>query len=350
MEKNEKISALKNEIINALSNAKTTKEVLEIRSTYFGKKGSVQELSNLMGSLPKEGRKEFGLLLNNFKNEVNVLIEEKLGVFEISELESKLENDKIDITLPGTKIQIGSTHPLTKIVEIVEDLFISMGYDVVAGPEVEYDLYNFEMLNIPPNHPARDTQDSFYITGEVLLRTQTSNVQARTMLSNADKSPIRIICPGKTFRKDDDDATHSHQFMQIEGLIIDKSISLANLKGTLEELVKRMFGSDRIVRFRPSYFPFTEPSYEVDVSCFKCGGEGCSICKHTGFIEVLGSGIVHPNVLKMGGYDPEIYTGFAFGMGVERFAMLKYGITDVRDFYTNDLRLLGEFNRVGGDE
>ena len=232
----------------------------------------------------------------------------------------------------------------------IEEIFISMGYDIVSGPIVESDLYNFEKLNLPKGHPARDAQDSFYIEDEsILLRTQTSPVQARVMDANNEKGPIRILCPGKTFRRDDDDATHSHQFSQIEGLVIGDNISLADLKGTLEEFAKKMFGEDRSLRFRPSFFPFTEPSFEVDVSCFKCGGKGCSICKGTGWIEILGSGVVHPNVLKNCGYDPEKYTGFAFGIGQERVAMLKYGINDIRSFYTNDTRFLNDFNRMDGE-
>ena len=242
-------------------------------------------------------------------------------------------------------------HPLIRTVEEIENIFISMGYDVVEGPEVEQDLYNFEKLNLPKGHPARDAQDTFYIEDEeVLLRTQTSGVQARTMDSHLEKGPIRMICPGKVYRRDDDDATHSHQFMHLEALVVDKNISVANLKGTLEEVIKKLFGEDREIRLRPSFFPFTEPSFEVDVTCFKCGGKGCSICKDTGWIEVLGSGEVHPNVLRNCGYDPEIYTGFAIGIGIERIAMLKYGITDIRNFYTNDMRFLNDFNRIGSDK
>ena len=241
----------------------------------------------------------------------------------------------------------GSLHPVTRIIEDIEDLFVSMGYDVVTGPELENDEYCFERLNLPKGHPARDMQDSFYITNEHLLRTQTSAVQARTMLANTEKTPIRMICAGKTYRREDD-ATHSHQFGQVEGLVIDKKerhVSLADLKGTLEIFVKKLIGKNCELRFRPSYFPFTEPSYEVDVSCFKCGGKGCSLCKQTGWIEVLGAGIVHPNVLKMNGYDPEEYGGFAFGTGLERLAMFKYGIPDMRYLYSNDIRFLSQFDR-----
>ena len=259
-------------------------------------------------------------------------------------MDAKLEKEKIDITLPSTKIIRGSKHPMNRIIEEVEDLFVSMGYDVVDGPELETDEYCFERLNLPQGHPARDMQDSFYVTTEYLLRTQTSAVQARVMMANEEKKPIKVICPGKTYRRDDD-ATHSPQFGQVEGLVIDENISLADLKGTLEVFMKKMLGENTKLRFRPSYFPFTEPSYEVDVSCFKCQGKGCNLCKQTGWIEVLGSGMVHPNVLKMNGYDPEKYTGFAFGTGLDRHAMFKYGITDIRTLYTNDVRFLKQFDR-----
>ena len=256
----------------------------------------------------------------------------------------KLESERIDVSLPSSKIIRGSKHPLTRVIEEIEDLFVSMGYDVVSGPELETDEYCFERLNLPKGHPARDMQDSFYITPEYLLRTQTSAVQARAMMANKEKTPIRIIVPGKTYRREDD-ATHSHQFNQVEGLVIDKNISFADLKGTLEIFMKHMLGENTELRFRPSYFPFTEPSYEVDVSCFKCGGKGCNLCKQTGWIELLGSGIVHPNVLKMNGYDPEVYSGFAFGTGLDRLAMFKYGITDIRLLYSNDVRFLNQFDR-----
>ena len=241
----------------------------------------------------------------------------------------------------------GSKHPINRTIEQIQDLFLSMGYDVIDGPELETDEFCFERLNLPKGHPARDMQDSFYITPEHLLRTQTSAVQARVMLGNEEKSPIRMICTGKTYRREDD-ATHSHQFNQVEGLVIDKkerNVSLADLKGTLEVFVKEMLGDNLDLRFRPSYFPFTEPSYEVDVTCFKCGGKGCNLCKQTGWIEILGAGIVHPNVLKMNGYDPEKYSGFAFGTGIDRLAMFKYGITDMRYLYANDVRFLKQFDR-----
>lgn len=345
---NEKIQELKQEIKEKLSSVQNTKELNDIRVEYLGKKGPISELSGMMKTLSVEEKKSFGALLNTFKTEVNALIDFKKKALEEAELNARLEAEKIDITLDSTKIPVGGKHPIQMVIDDVCDLFISMGYDVVEGPEVEQDLYNFEKLNLPKGHPARDTQDSFYITEEMLLRTQTSPVQARTMEANKEKSPIRMICPGKTYRRDNDDATHSHQFTQIEGLVVDENISMADLKGTLEILAKTMFGEDRVVRFRPSYFPFTEPSLEVDVSCFKCGGEGCSLCKQTGWIEILGSGMVHPNVLRECGYDPEKYTGFAFGMGPERIAMLKYGINDIRHFYTNDMRFISDFNRKEG--
>ena len=304
-----------------------------------------------MKELSVDEKKEFGKTLNEFKTNINSLFESKKEIIEKKELEQKLESEKIDITLPATKLSVGNIHPLTRTIEEIEEIFMSMGYDVVEGPEIEQDLYNFEKLNLPKNHPARDAQDTFYIDGiETMLRTQTSDVQARTMDANKEKGPIRMICPGKVYRRDDDDATHSHQFMQLEALVVDKDISVANLKATLETVIKKLFGDDREIRLRPSFFPFTEPSFEVDVTCFKCGGKGCSICKDTGWIEVLGSGEVHPNVLRNCGYDPDKYTGFAIGMGIERITMLKYGITDIRNFYTNDLRFIKDFDRVGGNK
>lgn len=346
----ERIQEIKEQLQSKVSTVTTLNELNDLRVEFLGKKGSITELSNCMREIPNEEKKEFGSLLNTIKNEANDLLNAKKEELELEELQKKLNDETIDVTLPGTKLTVGGTHPLTKVIDEIEEIFVSMGYDVVEGPEIEQDLYNFEKLNLPKGHPARDAQDSFYITDEMLLRSQTSPVQARTMDANLEKTPIRIICPGKVYRRDDDDATHSHQFTQIEGLVVDKNISLADLKGTLEILAKRLFGEDREIRFRPSFFPFTEPSIEVDVSCFKCGGVGCPICKDTGWIEILGSGMVHPNVLKGCGYDPEKYTGFAFGIGPERVAMLKYGITDIRNFYTNDVRFLQDFNRVEGGE
>lgn len=346
----ERVENLKKEIKEKIEKVISLKELNDLKVEYLGKKGPINELSSMMKELSVDEKKEFGRVLNELKAEVGTLFDTAREALEEKELNEKLEREKIDITLPSSKIHVGSVHPITKVIEEIEDLFVSMGYDVVEGPEIEEDLYNFEKLNLPKGHPARDAQDSFYITEEMLLRTQTSPVQARTMDANLEKTPIRVICPGKVYRRDDDDATHSHQFTQIEGLVVGENISLSHLKGTLEEVAKKLFGADREVRFRPSFFPFTEPSLEVDVSCFKCGGSGCSICKGTGWIEILGSGMVHPNVLKGCGYDPEKYTGFAFGMGPERIAMLKYGIHDIRNFYINDLRFLEDFNRVEGSE
>lgn len=343
------MNELKTKILEELKSVTNTKELNELKTNYFGKKGPINELSSTMKDLSIDEKKEFGMKLNAFKEELNNIINTKKEELETKELEEKLNNEKIDITLPSTNINVGSIHPLERVIEEIEEIFISMGYDVVEGPEIETDEYCFEKLNLPKNHPARDAQDTFYIEDEeILLRTQTSGVQARTMDDNKEKSPIRIICPGKVYRRDDDDATHSHQFMQLEALVVDKDISVANLKGTLDILIKKLFGEDREVRLRPSFFPFTEPSFEVDVSCSKCNGTGCAICKETGWIEVLGSGEVHPNVLRNCGYDPEVYTGFAIGMGIERIAMLKYGITDIRSFYTNDLRFLKDFDRIDG--
>ena len=341
----EEIENIRNNAVKEIEIASDAKELELLRVKYLGKKGELTAILRGMGGLSPEERPVVGGLVNVVKAELEEIIGKKEIDFEKAELKRKLEEEKIDITLPSTKIKRGSKHPLNRIIEDVEDLFVSMGYDVVTGPELETDEYCFERLNLPKGHPARDMQDSFYITSEYLLRTQTSAVQARTMMANEEKTPIRIICPGKTYRRDDD-ATHSHQFSQVEGLVIDKNISLADLKGTLEVFVKKMLGENLELRFRPSYFPFTEPSYEVDVSCFKCGGKGCNLCKQTGWIEVLGSGIVHPNVLKMNGYDPEVYSGFAFGTGLDRLAMFKYGITDIRLLYQNDVRFLEQFDRI----
>lgn len=342
----EQIEKIKKDALDIISNIKDSKELEELRIKYLGKKGELTAILRGMGNLSAEERPQIGNLVNNVREKIENSIKEKEEYFKNKELEDKLQKEKIDITLPATKIKRGSKHPFNRVIEEIEDLFVSMGYDVVDGPELETDEYCFERLNLPKGHPARDMQDSFYVTAEYLLRTQTSSVQARTMMQNTEKTPIRVICPGKTYRRDDD-ATHSHQFGQVEGLVIDKNISLADLKGTLEVFVKKMLGENSELRFRPSYFPFTEPSYEVDVSCFKCGGKGCNLCKQTGWIEILGSGMVHPNVLKMNGYDPDIYTGFAFGTGLDRLAMFKYGITDIRLLYTNDVRFLNQFDRKG---
>lgn len=340
-ERLEEISKMTKEKVEQIT---TSQELKELKAKVLGKKSELTEILRGMGQIAAEQRPVVGELVNKVRTEIEEVIDSKEKEFEEAELKRKLEAEKIDITLPATRIKRGSIHPLNRIIEDVEDLFVSMGYDVVTGPELETDEYCFERLNLPKDHPARDMQDSFYITTEYLLRTQTSSVQARTMMANTEKTPIRMICPGKTYRKEDD-ATHSHQFNQVEGLVVDKDISFANLKGTLEVFVKRLLGEKTQLRFRPSYFPFTEPSYEVDATCFKCGGKGCNLCKQTGWIELLGSGMVHPNVLKMNGYDPDVYSGFAFGTGLDRLAMFKYGITDMRLLYTNDVRFLSQFDR-----
>lgn len=330
-----------------IANIKDMQSLNDLRVKVLGKKGELTEILRGMKDLSAEERPVVGNLVNKVKEDIESSIEKAEKLLKQKELEKKLEEEKIDITLPSSKIKRGSKHPINRTIEQIQDLFVSMGYDVVDGPELETDEFCFERLNLPKGHPARDMQDSFYITPEYLLRTQTSAVQARTMLANEEKSPIRIICTGKTYRREDD-ATHSHQFNQVEGLVIDKkerNVSLADLKGTLEVFVKEMLGDNLSLRFRPSYFPFTEPSYEVDVTCFKCGGKGCNLCKQTGWIEILGAGIVHPNVLKMNGYDPEQYGGFAFGTGIDRLAMFKYGITDMRYLYQNDVRFLSQFDR-----
>ena len=333
-----------------ISSISSINELKDLRVEYLGKKGSISELSSKLAELPIEEKKVFGAELNKTKMSTNELIDNKKVELETAVLNAKLANEKIDISLPATKLNIGAPNILEKLIEEVEELLMSMGYDVVEGPEVEKDLYNFELLNLPKGHPARDAQDTFYITDEtILLRSQTSPVQVRTMLENNEKTPIRIICPGKTYRRDDDDATHSHQFTQIEGLLIDKNISLADLKGTFDVIAKKLFGEDRETRFRPSFYPFTEPSVELDISCFNCGGKGCNICKHTGWITVGGAGMVHYNVLSNCGYDPKEWTGFAFGFGAERLAMLKYGITDIRTFYINDLRNANTYDRKDVD-
>ena len=341
----EQIEEIKTKALDAIDKAKNEKQLEEVRVTYLGKKGELTAILRGMGALSPEERPIIGSQVNVVRDTLESKIKEKEEQFKQEELNRKLKEETIDITLPATKVKRGSKHPMNRIIEEVEDLFVSMGYDVVDGPELETDEYCFERLNLPKGHPARDMQDSFYVTAEYLLRTQTSAVQARFMMQNEEKTPIRVICPGKVYRRDDD-ATHSHQFGQVEGLVIDKDISLADLKGTLEIFVKKMLGENSVLRFRPSYFPFTEPSYEVDVSCFKCGGKGCNLCKQTGWIEILGSGMVHPNVLKMNGYDPEKYTGFAFGTGLDRLAMFKYGITDIRLLYQNDVRFLKQFDRM----
>ncbi|AEN87392.1 MULTISPECIES: phenylalanine--tRNA ligase subunit alpha [Priestia] len=342
----ERLQELQQEAIAKVEAASALKELNDVRVAYLGKKGPITEVLRGMGKLSAEERPVMGALANEVREAIASKIEEKQTALEAAEVERKLASETIDVTLPGRPVKAGTHHPLTSVVEEVEDLFLGMGYEVAEGPEVEQDYYNFEALNLPKGHPARDMQDTFYITEETLLRTHTSTVQARVMNKNEGKGPVKIICPGKVYRRDDDDATHSHQFMQIEGLVVDENIRMSDLKGTLEVFVKKMFGADREIRLRPSFFPFTEPSVEVDVSCAKCGGKGCNVCKQTGWIEILGAGMVHPNVLEMAGYDSTKYRGFAFGIGVERIAMLKHGVDDIRHFYTNDVRFLDQFKQV----
>ncbi|MBX9985229.1 phenylalanine--tRNA ligase subunit alpha [Priestia aryabhattai] len=342
----ERLQELQQEAIAKVEAASALKELNDVRVAYLGKKGPITEVLRGMGKLSAEERPVMGALANEVREAIASKIEEKQTALEAAEVERKLASETIDVTLPGRPVKAGTHHPLISVIEEVEDLFLGMGYEVAEGPEVEQDYYNFEALNLPKGHPARDMQDTFYITEETLLRTHTSTVQARVMNKNEGKGPVKIICPGKVYRRDDDDATHSHQFMQIEGLVVDENIRMSDLKGTLEVFVKKMFGADREIRLRPSFFPFTEPSVEVDVSCAKCGGKGCNVCKQTGWIEILGAGMVHPNVLEMAGYDSTKYRGFAFGIGVERIAMLKHGVDDIRHFYTNDVRFLDQFKQV----
>ena len=342
----QRLKELQQQALQEVSDAKNLKELNEVRVAYLGKKGPITEILRGMGKLSAEERPKMGALANEVREAIATQLEAKVEMLEKAAVAEKLASESIDVTLPGRPVRTGNKHPLTKVVEEIEDLFLGMGYQIAEGPEVEKDYYNFEALNLPKDHPARDMQDSFYITEDTLLRTHTSPVQARTMEKNEGKGPTKIICPGKVFRRDDDDATHSHQFTQIEGLVVDENIRMSDLKGTLEVFAKKMFGEDREIRLRPSFFPFTEPSVEVDVSCAKCGGKGCNVCKQTGWIEILGAGMVHPNVLEMAGYDSKKYQGFAFGMGPERIAMLKYGIDDIRHFYTNDQRFNTQWNRA----
>ncbi len=346
----DKVNAIKKEYEEKISGITSIKTLNDVRVEYLGKQGKITELSKMMKDVPNDQKKEFGMLVNEVRNFVTESLDEIKEKLEKDALNKKLESEKIDITLPGTKVPSGTANILERIIEEVEDLLMSMGYDVVDGPEIEEDHYNFELLNIPKNHPARDAQDTFYVEDDkLLLRSQTSPVQARVMLANKGEKPIRMICPGKTYRRDDDDATHSHQFMQIEGLLIDEKVSLSDLKGTFDVIAKKLFGEDCKTRFRPSYYPFTEPSVETDISCFNCHGKGCPICKNTGWITVAGAGMVNPKVLEDCGYDPKKWQGFAFGFGAERLAMLKYGINDIRAFYNTDLRELKNFDRRAGE-
>ena len=343
---NEKVESIKLELEKDKIEVEDLKQLNDLKVKYLGKNGLITDINSEIRNIDASLKKEFGMMVNSLRTDFNSFYETKKKELELAILNKKLAQEAIDITLPATKIPTGAPNILERIIEEVESVLIPMGYDVIDGPEIEKDEYNFELLNLPKGHPARDAQDTFYVEGEeLLLRSQTSPVQIRAMLENKEKTPIRMICPGKTYRRDDDDATHSHQFMQIEGLLVDKNVSLSDLKGTIDVIVKKIFGNEVETRFRPSYYPFTEPSVEGDISCFKCHGKGCNICKNTGWITIVGAGIVHPNVLKNCGYDPSLWSGFAFGFGAERMAMLKYGINDIRTFYTNDLRETKIFDR-----
>lgn len=344
----EKLSALLVQANEEVAQADTVKSIEAIRVSYLGKKGQLTSVLKGMKDVSPQERPIIGKKANEVRDQVTQALADKKETLEKQALAKQLEDETIDVTLPGRQIKKGQTHILTQIMEEMEDMFLGMGYEIIEGTEVELDYYNFERVNLPQNHPARDMQDTFYITEELLLRTHTSPVQART-LENHDfsKGPLKMISPGKVYRRDTDDATHSHQFHQIEGLVIDKGITMADLKGTLDLLAKKMFGEEREIRLRPSYFPFTEPSVEVDVSCFKCDGKGCNVCKQTGWIEILGAGMTHPDVLEMSGVDSTVYGGFAFGLGPDRMAMLKYGVDDIRQFYLNDQRFLEQFKREG---
>ena len=337
----EEIAKIKENSIKEISGSKDLKELNALRVKYLGKKGELTLILRGMGSVSPEERPVIGSLVNASREEIENLIQEKEKEFKNQELLNRLENETIDVTEPSKKIVRGSLHAITRIIEEVEEIFLGMGYEIADGPEVEKAIYNFDKLNTPPDHPARDVQDTFYITDDILLRSQTSPVQARVMENQ--KPPIKIICPGAVYRSDSVDATHSPVFHQVEGLVVDKNISMADLKGTLEMFAKKCLGENTKIRFRPHHFPFTEPSAEADVSCFVCGGKGCRVCKGEGWIELLGCGEVHPNVLRNCGIDPDIYSGFAFGFGVERIAMAKYGIEDMRLLFENDIRFLKQF-------
>ena len=340
----EKANELKEQILKEINDAKDLLSLKSVQERHLSKKSPINGMMSFIKELQGEEKASFGQAINNIKKELAEKYQAKEKAINDALIKEKLEKEKIDITLPSVNYHLGGINPFYEIIDEMTDIFVSMGYEVIEGPDVETDYFNFERMNIPQNHPAREMQDSFYISESLLMRTHTSPGQAHAM-DMANGKPLKIICPGKCFRRDDDDATHSHQFGQIEGLVIDKNISLAHLKATLELFVKKMFGEKRQVRFRSSYFPFTEPSFEVDISCAECGGKGCSMCKGTGYIEILGSGMVHPHVLQMSGYDPKVYSGFAFGIGIERVAMLRYGIDDIRKFYQGDVRFIEQFKR-----
>lgn len=337
----EQLEAIQKEAISAFENCLDTKELDNLRVKFLGKKGLLTGILKQMGKLSAEERPVIGQLANTVRSKIETALSDKQKKLAESMLESKMKAETIDITLPGKKNKLGSLHPLSIVENEIKEIFLGMGFEIADGPEVEYDYYNFEALNLPPDHPARDTQDTFYITDNILLRTQTSSVQVHVMENK--KPPIRVIAPGCVYRSDAVDATHSPLFHQIEGLVVDKGITMADLKGTLEQLMQRLYGEECKIRLRPHHFPFTEPSAEMDVTCFKCGGNGCRFCKGSGWIEILGCGMVHPNVLRMSKINPDEFTGFAFGVGLERIALLKYEIDDMRLLYENDVRFLKQF-------
>ena len=334
-----------NEILEAakasLENLKEQEALQELKVKYLGKKGEITGMMKQMGSMPPEERPKFGQMVNRLRSQVEEAFEQKRAELAEKQKAMRLAAETIDVTLPRHEHPIGSAHPLTKVFREVQAIFAQMGFTTVEGPEIEYDKYNFEMLNIPKDHPARDMQDTFYVTDDIVLRTHTSPVQVRTMLAN--KPPIRVICPGRVYRTDDVDATHSPVFNQVEGLYIDKGVSFADLKGTINTFLRKFYGEQTKTKFRPGFFPFTEPSAEVDATCSLCGGKGCPACKGAGMIEVLGCGMVNPRVLQNCGLDPEEYSGFAFGLGLDRLANIKYGITDIRLLYENDVRFISQF-------
>ncbi len=338
------ISEITERALKEFGSADTESALEEAYNKYLSKKGEISQLMSQMGKLPKEEKASFGKAVNDARNAATAAYQAKRAEIEKKKLAERLEKEAIDITLPAKNKNIGHINPYYAVIDEVTDIFLDIGYQVVEGRDVETDRFNFELLNVPKDHPARDMQDTYYLEGsDLLLRTQTSAAQAHTMLEKEVKTPIRMISPGKAYRRDDDDMTHSHQFAQIEALVVDHNISMANLKATLELFAKKMFGEKREIRLRSSYFPFTEPSVEVDVSCFACGGKGCKTCKGTGWIEILGAGMVNPKVLEACGYDPKEWSGFAFGVGVERVAMLRYGIDDIRRIYTDDVRFLKDY-------
>lgn len=337
----EQIISIREKARSEISSVASLQELDNLRVKYLGKKGELTPILRSMGSLPPEERPVIGQLVNEVRAAIEELIENAKADLLQKERDAKLRSEIIDVTIPGKRRKMGSKHPLTVVVDEIKDIFIGMGYEIAEGPEVELDYYNFEALNTPPGHPARDLQDTFYINDNILLRTQTSPVQVRVMEKH--KPPIKIICPGRVYRSDAVDATHSPIFHQVEGLVVDKGVTMGDLIGTLQVFAKHLFGENTKIRLRPHHFPFTEPSAEVDVSCWTCGGMGCRVCKESGWIEILGAGMVHPKVLEMSGIDPEIYSGFAFGIGVERTAMGRFNIDDMRLFYENDIRFLKQF-------